>query len=111
MNRRIFFILSTALTLSAFSGISVQAAEPEYTWIFVEDMHCSACAQKIARKLYTVGGVVKVQTDVSKNVAVVTPQPGINISPRSLWEAIEKAEFLPVKLQGPNGIFTQKPSS
>ncbi|MEK6248891.1 MAG: heavy-metal-associated domain-containing protein, partial [Planctomycetales bacterium] len=111
MNRRNFLILGTALTLGVCRSKTAQAAQPEYTWIFVKDMHCSNCAQKIARKLYNVGGVVKVQTDVNKNVAVVTPQPGINISPRSLWEAIEKAEFLPVKLQGPNGTYTRKPSS
>ena len=41
-------------------------------------MHCSNCAKKIARKLYNVSGVVKVQANVAKDYAVVTPQEGVS---------------------------------
>lgn len=94
----------------SFSALNVEAEDTPYTWIFVEDMHCSNCAKKIARKLYNVSGVVKVQANVPKDYAVVTPQEGAQLSPRALWEAVEQAKFKPVKLQGPNGIFTKKPS-
>ncbi len=66
--------------------------------------------KKIARKLYTVSGVVKVQANVAKDYAVVTPQAGADLSPRALWEAVEQANFKPVKLQGPRGVFTKKPT-
>ena len=87
-----------------------ETAEQPYTWIFVDDMHCGNCAKKIARKLYTVSGVVKVQANVAKDYAVVTPQAGADLSPRALWEAVEQANFKPVKLQGPRGGFTKKPA-
>ena len=99
-------LLCAAMSLSA---LGVEATETPYTWIFVEDMHCSNCAKKIARKLYNVSGVLKVQANVPKDYAVVTPQEGTRLSPRALWEAVEQAKFKPVKLQGPMGIFTEKP--
>lgn len=80
-----------------------------YTWVFVKDMHCGACAKKIARKLYTVTGVVKVQTSVKKSVAVVTPQKNREVAPRAVWEAVQKAGFKPVKLVSPAGTFQAKP--
>ena len=110
MNRRKFLTGTLAIGLSSLGIAKAEAAEPKYTWITVDDMHCSHCAKKIARKLYTVSGVVKVQSDVSKNLSVVTPQEGKLPSPRALWEAVEAADFKPVKLQGPQGIFTSKPS-
>lgn len=109
MNRRIFFC--SLFALSSFIAPQVDAAQPDLTWIFVEDMHCANCAKKIARKLYTVSGVVNVQANVSKNFAVVTPQAGKTLSPRALWNAVESAKFEPVKLQGPDGVYTAKPSN
>ena len=111
MNRRNFITSGFAFTLASAGVLSADAAQPEYTWIHVKEMHCAACAQRIARKLYTVAGVVNVQTDVSKNFAVVTPQPGKYPSPRALWEATEQAKFTVVKLQGPHGVFVSKPAS
>ena len=103
-------IVVLLFTVLSFSAMTAEAADTPYTWIFVEDMHCSNCAKKIARKLYNVSGVVKVQANVPKDYAVVTPQEGTQLSPRALWEAVEQAKFKPVKLQGPNGIFTKKPN-
>ena len=108
--RFVAVLLGAVLSLSTFSAFAVEASETPYTWVFVDDMHCSNCAKKIARKLYTVSGVVKVQANVAKNYAVVTPQAGTQLSPRALWEAVEQANFKPVKLQGPSGVFTSKPS-
>ena len=56
--------------------------------------------KKIARKLYTVNGVVNVQANVSKNFAVITPQAGKMLSPRALWNAVELAKFKPVEVAG-----------
>ena len=111
MNRRKFLTSGFAFTVASAGILTADAAQPEYTWIHVKNMHCSACAQRIARKLYTVAGVVKVQTDVSKNFAVITPQSGKQPSPRAIWEAVELAKFTPVKLQGPRGVYTTKPAN
>ena len=72
-------------------------------------MHCGDCAQKIANKLYTVKGVSKVTANLKTGIAYVTPADKKTLSPRALWEAVEKAEFSPVKLEGPSGKFTKKP--
>ena len=79
------------------------------TSIFVTDLHCKKCARKMARKLYAVPGVVKVQTNLKKDVAIVTPEVSKQISAVALWEATEKAGFKPVKLVGPSGTFTKHP--
>ena len=106
---------TTIMLLLAVAGLMVadqtaQAAQPEFTWIYVSDMHCGACAKKIARKLYALPGVMKVQTHLEKDFVVITPQAGKTLSPRQLWDAIEVVEFTPVKLIGPAGTFEEKPT-
>ncbi len=75
------------------------------TVITVGNMHCKHCAKKIASKLYTVKGVVKVRTDVKADVAIVTPQKKKQLKTKSLWSASQKAGFQPVMLEGPAGKF------
>jgi copper chaperone CopZ len=111
MNRRNFFRASAASTIVLVAGAQATAAESQHTWIYVKDMHCSNCAKKIARKLYTLPGVVKVQTHLKQHFAVITPQAGKFVSPRAVWEAIEQIKFEPVKLQGPAGVYTKKPTA
>ena len=107
MNRRNFLTIAIAAG-AGLTGHSALAATPG-TVILVDNMHCSSCARKIASKLYGVPGVVAVRTNVPANTATITPQQQRQPSPRALWEAVEKAGFKPLKLQGPHGIFTSKP--
>jgi len=79
------------------------------TAILVKDMHCTDCAKKIARKLYSVKGVKGVRAVVKTNTATVTPETGKQPSPKALWEAVEAAGFKPVKLAGPLGTYKEKP--
>lgn len=107
--------LSRRTALTALAGSLVLAATAfaqtpvTYTTIRVHNMHCDACAKKIARKLYTVPGVVEVRADVAKNIAYVVPQKEKNLSPRTLWESVEAAGFKVARLDGPQGAFTAKP--
>ncbi|MBI3407134.1 MAG: heavy-metal-associated domain-containing protein [Planctomycetes bacterium] len=87
------------------------AKSPAYTVITVEKMHCDGCAKRIANKLYEVDGVEKIQVDVEKKLLWVHPQAGKQLSPRGLWEAVEKSNDRPIQLQGPRGTFTKKPQS
>jgi copper chaperone CopZ len=68
-------------------------------------MHCPTCAKKIAGKLYRVKGVMKVKTDVKKNLAVVTAQSKKQVDPKAAWTAVRQAGFKPAKLIGPQGTF------
>lgn len=99
-----------AMLFGALSATTAQAANNSaMTVIQVSDMHCANCAGKIARKLYTVPGVVQVKTNLKAHSAYVTPQRGRQPSPKALWEAVEIAGFVPVRLEGPHGLFTSKP--
>lgn len=106
ISRRTFLAASVVASL-AFTPL--HAANPKPTAVYVKDMHCEACARKIATKLYAVPGVVKVSTDVKKGLAVITSQPAKQPSPKALWEAVEAATFEPVKIASPLGTFTTKP--
>lgn len=79
------------------------------TTIEVDDMHCAACAKKIARRLFTVPGVVRVRTYLKENKALITPQEEKEPDARAMWEAVEAAGFKVVKLEGPAGKFDTKP--
>lgn len=105
------FLVAAAATAAPCALLASAAAAEEVRWtgIRVRDMHCPTCASKIARRLYTVQGVVQVKTSVEKNVAWVYHQLDRDPSPRLLWEAVEAAGFTPVKMEGPGGSFTDKP--
>lgn len=81
------------------------------TVITVGDLHCKTCAKRIAGKLYTVKGVVKVRTDVKADVAIVTPQKKKKLSVKDLWVAAQKSGFQPVLLEGPAGKYEPDPKS
>ena len=98
-----------ALAVAPLTLSTVVAAELKVTAVYVKDMHCQACAKKIAGKLYQVPGVVKVSTNVSKGIAVIVPQPSKHPSPKALWEAVEEATFQPIRIASPLGTFTKNP--
>ena len=81
------------------------------TVITVGDMHCKHCAKKIAGRLYTVKGVVKVRTDVKADVAVITPQTKKKLSVKALWTAAQKSGFQPTLLEGPDGKYEADPKT
>jgi Cu+-exporting ATPase len=94
------------------SAVQAQSpAGPGLTAITVPDMHCVMCAKKMARQLQEVAGVAKADANVAGKAMVVTPKPQAVLSPRSMWEAVEKAGYKPSKLEGPTGTFTAKPQS
>ncbi len=107
-------LLGFALLLSAivFSGTALTAPksrQTDYVAVYVADMQCANCAKKVSSKLYTVKGVIKVQTNFKKNLALVFPATGKKLSPRVLWEAIEAVKLKPVKIVTAKQTFTKKP--
>lgn len=107
MHRR--HLLLAGLAWLCGSRLARAQAPVAYSTIHVDDMHCDACAKKIARKLYAVPGVVEVRADVQKNLAFVVPQKNKQLSPRSLWDAVESAGFKVTRLTTPQGTYTSKP--
>ena len=84
---------------------------PTETAIFVGDMHCGTCAKKMAGKLYTVKGVMKVRTNVKEDVAIITPQKNKKLDVNALWKAAKTAGFPAVKLIGPQGTYVPDPKT
>lgn len=54
-------------------------------------------------------GIAKVTGDTKAKKVTIVPVPAVDLSPRALWEAIEKARKKPVMLVGPHGTFKSKP--
>ena len=98
-----------AVLLCLTFAATASAATPTYTTMVVTDMHCSACAKKIASKLYALPQVKEVRADVKKNTAYVVPHPGRTVPPKAMWDAVEAAGFKMVRMQGPGGVYTSKP--
>ncbi len=109
---KVLRICGVALALALGASLVVAGgAAPTYTVIQVEKMHCDGCASRIGGKLQETPGVKNIQFDVEKKLLWVHPQPGAKLSPKVLWEAVEKANDRPTKLQGPSGVFLTKPKS
>jgi len=98
------------LSLLLTPGV-VPASEPTTveTTITIEGMHCQGCAKKVASRLKAVAGVQEVRIDAESGLAVVVPLADATVSPRALWEAVQKSRYSPVRLEGPSGTFTRKP--
>ena len=104
-----YFSIAVAIMAISTHPSFGEKAKVTYSTITVKDMHCKACAKKVADKLYRVAGVKEVRADVKKNIAYVIPETRKLLSARKLWEAVEAAGFSLVKLSTPDGDFTRKP--
>lgn len=101
--------LALAALAALALGNALWAANPAPTTIAIPDLECQGCAKKVAAQVYAVPGVATVQANVQGKTATITPKPEAVLSPRALWEAVEKAGKQPAKLEGPSGTFTAKP--
>lgn len=107
-NGKTWMILCVAL-VCCFASVSL-AATPKKTAIVVPGLDCPNCAKKVSGTLSGVRGVASVKTDRETRTAYVLPGPSVQLSPKALWEAVEKIGKRPTKLSGPHGTFTSKPS-
>ena len=107
MNIKTLLLAAVALLVTT---TATQAAEPTYTSITVQEMHCAGCARKIAAQLYAVRGVKEVRVNVEKKILYVLPSANTTLSPRAIWIAVENQDT-PIRLAGPSGIFISRPKS
>lgn len=104
--------VALTIALAACVTSQVWAATGESTTkttITLKVLDCESCAKKVATKLSEVRGVSDVKTDIKSKTAIVVPKGDATLSPLQLWEAVENAGKVPVKLEGPSGTFTSKP--
>ena len=72
-------------------------------------MCCKGCVKRIAAKLAEVKGVATIHYILEAKQIIVMPKPDMTPSPKEMWEAAEKVNKKPSKLEGPSGTFTEKP--
>ena len=111
MPRAMIFGLALILTGAGLCESSQRAANPTTTAITIPDMCCKGCAKNVFNQMMQVPGVAGVQADLKAKIVMVHPLPEKAPSPRAMWEAVEKANKTPTRLQGPAGTFTSKPQS
>lgn len=109
--RKLIGGLICLVVLASLGSLVHGGGNPPVTVITVEKLHCGGCAKRVEAKLKEIPGVASVKSDVKTKTLWVNPHPGKTPSPRGLWEAVEKANDRPTKLQGPSGTFTKKPQS
>jgi len=105
---RVFTFTLTAALAAGLLGHALLAGGTPATRLTVPTMDCPGCAKTLANQVKKVPGVA---ADVESKTVTVTPQPSRVLSPRALWEAVEKARHKPSKLEGPSGTFTAKPAA
>ncbi len=104
-----FTMAVMAMLLVAFASTAM-AEETNWTTVEVKEIHCAGCAKKIAARIYAVKGVKEVRANVKKNTLIIAPTAGTTFSPAAIWVAIEKSKNVPLRLAGPSGTFTTKPT-
>ena len=98
-------LLGLTLAFAGVPGSLLLAEEPTAPLppgrveIDVEDLHCKSCAKKVARKLYAVRGVKKVQSNLEKDLVVVTLTNGHAPVPAALWNAVVAGGQKPERLR------------
>ena len=108
--KQVFAAFTLAIGMIALAA-AAYAADPEPTTILIPELHCAGCAKKVTTKLTTLPGVAKAEADVKAKTITLTPKAGAILSPKAVWEAVEKEDEVPTKLTGPSGTFTKKPLS
>jgi len=98
-----------ALVVLAFWATASNAQTPGVTKVSLKELHCEGCLKKVTKELVKVPGVTSVRGDLDSATLFISHKPGMNPSPRGMWEAIEKGSQTPTRMEGPTGIFTQKP--
>jgi copper chaperone CopZ len=102
---------AAALAVGTWFGTGNTEAADLATTINVQGMHCVSCARKVTGHLQAVPEAGPVAVDVATGKVTVPPRSQAAPSPRSLWEAVERAGYKPVQLISPYGTFNEKPKS
>ena len=100
---------STSQACCAAVSAEVVGATAAKITLTVEGMSCQGCASKVNKEVSTVLGVETAKADAAKGEVAVTPKKDAKVSPKALWEAVEKAGYKPKKIETPTGSFTEKP--
>lgn len=109
---RRWFVSAAMLLAMGFASVTWAAdAKKKATTVINTKKMCPSCSKKIVSKFRKIEGVADARADVKAKTFSVVPKSGRVLSPRRLWETVEKGGEQPVRLAGPSGTFTTKPKS
>lgn len=103
-------IATAVICIVAALANSAHAASPRDATVVTVKKLCPTCGKKIVQKLEQLPQVSAAAIDVDQRIVQVSPKPGHVVSPRLIWEIVEKGGEQPIRLEGPAGIFTAKPT-
>ena len=111
MMKKLFLPLAlvVAALLVAGEATTAEAASPKTPTVITVGKMCGGCVKKITARFDKIDGVAGVRCDIKKQTVTVGPEKGYVLSPRGLWEVMEKLGKPPKKLAGPRGTFRSKP--
>ncbi len=101
-----------SLILDLGAGLlRMPSRDPEITLtaISMTGMEGNSCAKAVTSQLLKVPGTKSVRVLIQTGGVVIESQPGVRPSARALWEAVERVGFLPWRLEGPTGIYRERP--
>lgn len=102
------FVAAT-ITVALGCGTVVQAAGSSPATTVTTKKMCPVCAKKIVSRLHQIDGVAEARADVKSRTFVVLPASGRVLSPRALWDIVQKGGEQPIRLAGPAGTFDRRP--
>lgn len=111
MSRLLAAVAAVALLALTTSAQQPPAAQTAASTITVPEMDCASCAKKLGEALVKVPGVAKAEYDVKGRTIKLTHKAGETPSAKALWEAVEKEDKQPSKLDVPGTSHTKKPTS
>jgi copper chaperone CopZ len=111
MRRNLFVAAAAALVLATTNALAAEQRQSAATVVTVEGDMCGGCVKKIKAALAEVKGIAEVTGDSKAKTVTIVPAQSVDLSPRAVWEAIEKAGKKPTMLAGPHGTFKSKPKS
>lgn len=111
MKRSLLVTAAVAIAFAATHSFGAEQPRTVATVVLIEGEMCQGCVKKIKAALAEVKGIAEVTGDSKAKKVTIVPAPAVDLSPRALWEAIEKAGKKPVLLAGPHGTFKSKPKS
>lgn len=110
MNRKVqYCVIAAIIALGLARDVLAEQNQSQPTSITIQGEMCKGCVRKMKTKLASVSNIAEIQADITAKTLVIYPVENTELSPRALWEAIEKAGKKPGQLSGPAGTFDAKP--
>ena len=100
-------LIAAALHPAAYAQDHSQHDHTAY--LTVPKMCCGKESTPAVKELMRLPGVKEVVPDHKAHVLAVVPKPGMDPSPKAIWEAVERINLAPAKLVTAHGVYTKKP--